>query len=66
MEFILAAGKGLIPDIIIAVVLLILVGAAVHYIRKEKKKGTVCIGCPDAGHCSRKTCCGGTVNNKKK
>ena len=38
--------------IIIAVVAIIL-GAAIGYIIKEKKRGTVCIGCPSAGTCSR-------------
>ena len=39
--------------IIIAVVALI-VGCAGLYIRKEKKKGTRCIGCPNGcdGNCS--------------
>lgn len=32
--------------------IVVLVGAAVLYIRKEKKKGTRCIGCPSAGECS--------------
>lgn len=41
-------------DLIIALVLLIIVGAAIAYIAKEKKKGVKCIGCPDAGHCSMK------------
>lgn len=39
-------------DLIISVVLVVLVGAAVLYIRKEKKKGTRCIGCPAAGTCA--------------
>ena len=36
---------------VIAVVVLIL-GLAVGYIRKEKKKGVNCIGCPDSATCS--------------
>lgn len=39
-------------DFIIVVVLLILVGAAIAYIRKEKKRGVRCVGCPDGGTCS--------------
>ena len=46
-------------DIIVVGILMILVGAAVFYLWKEKKKGTKCIGCPSAGCCSGKTC-GGT------
>lgn len=38
----------------IAGIVLILVGAACFYIRKEKKKGTNCIGCPSAGCCQKK------------
>lgn len=38
-------------NIIIAVIVLGIIGGAVFYIIKEKKKGTRCIGCPAAGHC---------------
>lgn len=41
-------------DLIVAGILLVLVGAAVLYIWKEKKKGSRCIGCPSAGCCSGK------------
>lgn len=37
--------------LILTVVVLIL-GSAILYIRKEKKKGVKCIGCPDAATCS--------------
>ena len=36
---------------IIAVIVLIL-GSAIFYIRKAKKSGKKCIGCPDSGSCS--------------
>lgn len=39
-------------DFIIAVILLLLVGAAVSYIVKEKKRGVKCIGCPAEGGCA--------------
>lgn len=39
-----------IVDIIVIVVLALLVGAAVLYIVKTKKKGR-CIGCPDSATC---------------
>ena len=42
-------------DFIVAAVLLIVVGAAIVYIVKEKKRGTVCIGCPNAGACAGKS-----------
>ena len=38
-------------NLIVIGILLVLVGAAVLYIWKEKKKGTRCIGCPAAGCC---------------
>ena len=41
-------------SVVVAVVLLLIVGAAITYIVKEKKKGTVCIGCPHAGTCASK------------
>ena len=43
-------------DLIIAVVVFVIVGAATAYIIKEKKKGTKCIGCPSACQCSGKKC----------
>lgn len=46
-------------DLIVALILIICVGAAVYYIKKEKKKGIRCIGCPSAGTCSKYRQCGG-------
>lgn len=39
-------------DLILIVILLAIVGAAVTYIIKEKKRGVKCIGCPAAGTCT--------------
>ncbi|MCQ2508671.1 MAG: FeoB-associated Cys-rich membrane protein [Dorea sp.] len=51
----------MLVNMIGAMILLLLVGSALFYIRKEKKKGVRCIGCPNAGKCS---CgCGGHVEN---
>jgi hypothetical protein len=36
---------------VLSIVVLIL-SSAILYIRKEKKKGVKCIGCPDAATCS--------------
>ena len=51
-------------NFIILVVVCLIVGCAAGYIYKEKKKGTKCIGCPDAptcsGHCAN---CGGCGHN---
>ena len=38
-------------DLIVMGILIIIVGAAIVYIVKEKKRGTRCIGCPAAGNC---------------
>lgn len=45
-------------DLIVIAVVALIAGAAARYIYKEKKRGTVCIGCPNAGTCSRHS--GGT------
>ena len=39
-------------DIIIAIVLVVVIGAAVIYIKKAKKKGVKCIGCSEGGNCT--------------
>ena len=41
-------------DLIVGLIVVLMVGAALFYIRKEKKKGVVCIGCPNAGTCAKK------------
>lgn len=46
-------------DWIIIGILVIVIGAAILYIRKAKKSGAKCIGCPDGGSCAAKNC-GGT------
>ncbi len=43
-------------DLIVIGILLVIVGVAVFYIWKEKKKGIRCIGCSSAGCCSGKVC----------
>lgn len=43
-------------NVIVIGILLVIVGAAVLYIWKEKKKGTRCIGCPAAGGCQMNGC----------
>jgi len=45
-------------DVIVIAIVLILFGAAVAYIIREKKRGVACIGCPQAGQCARR-CQGG-------
>ena len=41
-------------NVIIIAILVVILGASITYIIKEKKKGTVCIGCPHAGSCASK------------
>ncbi len=43
-------------DIIVGGILLAVVVSAVMFIRKEKKRGVKCIGCPDGGSCGRQNC----------
>ena len=42
-------------NIVIVAIILIILTVAIAYIIKEKKKGTACIGCPNAGTCGNKT-----------
>ena len=41
---------------IIVAVLVVILGAAIGYIVKAKKRGEKCIGCPHAKNCSSKNC----------
>lgn len=55
-------------DLIIVAVIALIVGSAVVYIVKEKKKGIKCIGCPSAATCPSANagkCNGGCRSNTK-
>ena len=53
-------------DLIIAGILLIVIGGAVAYIIREKRRGVHCVGCPDAGSCPHKgKCAGGSAAGGK-
>lgn len=41
-------------DFIVILIIALLVVAALAYIRREKKRGVTCIGCPNAGTCAKK------------
>lgn len=43
-------------NIIVAVVLVVAVGAAARYIIKSKRSGKKCIGCPDSSTCGSGCC----------
>lgn len=51
-------------DIIVVAVIALIVGGAVFYIVKEKKRGRKCIGCPYSSQCGKSgksigcSCCG--------
>ena len=49
-------------NFIVAGLLVIIIGAVVFYLVREKKKGVKCIGCPYAKQCAGK--CGGKSNSK--
>lgn len=53
-------------DIIVIGILLVLVGTALFYIRREKKRGAKCIGCPSAGCCTSKCSSGKKDSNLEK
>lgn len=39
-------------NVIATIVLIAILGGAIYYIVKSKKKGVQCIGCPSAASCS--------------
>ncbi len=41
-------------DLIVLAVILLIIGGAVFYIVREKKKGVRCVGCSMAGQCAGK------------
>lgn len=48
-------------DILILAVIGMIIGLAAGYIRKEKKKGNPCVGCPYGASCASKGKEGGCV-----
>ena len=47
-------------DFIIILLVAVMIGAIIFYIRAEKKKGTKCIGCPHAATCGKAGSCSGS------
>ncbi len=45
-------------DFVVIAIVAVLVGLALAYIIKAKKKGVKCIGCPSSGKCSSCNHCG--------
>ncbi len=54
-----------LANIVATLIILGIVGYAVRYIYKEKKKGTRCIGCPMAGNCAKAKAQMGCAGSKK-
>lgn len=52
----------MIKDVCIVVAILIIVGGALFYIIRAKKRGQKCIGCPYAKQCAGN--CSGSCNKK--
>ena len=53
-------------DWIILGIVAAVVGFAVSYIRKEKRRGVACVGCPDAKSCSGACSgCGGCCGKRR-
>lgn len=50
-------------DILIVAVIIAILAFAIWYIRREKKKGAKCIGCPSGSNCGS---CSGCMANKTK
>ena len=46
-------------DIIVIAVVAVIVGLALRYIIRAKKKGVKCIGCPQGGKCAQRESCTG-------
>ena len=45
-------------DLVLALILAVVLGAAIRYIVKAKKSGVKCIGCSVEGGCGQKKGCG--------
>ena len=44
----------MIVDFVVMLIIALLIVAACVYIRKQKKKGVTCMGCPHAAECAKK------------
>lgn len=51
-------------NVLLIIALLLIIGAAVIYIIKAKKRGVKCIGCPAGGSCNGH--CNGKFNEQDK
>lgn len=44
----------MVVDLIVLLLVALIIGGAIVYIRNEKKRGVTCIGCPHAAECAKK------------
>lgn len=51
-------------DVVIVIILAVILGSAIFYMKKEKAKGVTCIGCPDADVCAKRNA-GNTCQSMK-
>ena len=54
----------ILSNVIIIAVLLAIVGGALVYIKKNRKKGIKCVGCPYASGCSGGCSCSSRTKEK--
>ncbi len=54
----------MMENFIVAGIILIIIGAILFYLIREKKKGVACVGCPHAKQCAGK-CSGGCSCGKE-
>ena len=47
-------------DVVLVLIIVVIVGGALAYIRKEKKRGVKCVGCPSGSTCGGK--CGDSTH----
>lgn len=52
-------------DLIVAAVLILAIGSASLYLRKAKKNGVKCVGCPSGGSCGGCGCQGESGKHKR-
>lgn len=51
-------------NFIVGFIIVTIIGGAMAYIIREKKKGVKCIGCPDSAQCSGNcSCCSGSCGS---
>lgn len=52
-------------SLIVFLIIAVIIGSALAYIIKEKKKGVRCIGCSAAGTCARRGKCGSETDTRE-